>query len=58
MDVKVVFDYKVVLAIGVSVIGVILVNKLDPISAKEVSIQAIDAAKEYADASKSIRKLV
>lgn len=54
MDVKMVIDYKVVLAVGASVVGIIFAVKLDPIAVKEVSHYAINAAKEYAVATKGI----
>lgn len=53
MDIKVMIDYKVVLAIGAAVTSIIFASKLDLAAAKEVSIHAIDAAKEYAVASKN-----
>ena len=50
MDVKVVFDHKVVLALGV----IIFASKLDPADVKEVSIRAIGAAEAFASACKRI----
>lgn len=44
MDVKVIFDHKVVLALGVTAVGIIFASKLDPAAVKEVSIRAIGAA--------------
>lgn len=54
MDVKVVFDHKVVLALGVTVVEIIFASKLDPADIKEVSIRAIGAAEAFASACKRI----
>lgn len=54
MDVKVVFDHKVVLALGVTAVGIIFASKLDPTAVKEVSIRAIGAAEAFASACKRI----
>lgn len=48
MDVKVIIDYKVVLALGVIAVGSIFALRMDSTAIKEVSICAIDAAKELA----------
>lgn len=48
MDVKVIIDYKVVLALGVVAIGSIFALRMDPTAIKDVSICAIGAAKELA----------
>ena len=48
MDVKVIIDYKVVLALGVVAVGTIFALRLDPAEIKDVSICAIGAAKELA----------
>ena len=44
MDVKVIFDYKVVLAFGVIAIGTIFALRMEPDAIKEVSIYAVGAA--------------
>lgn len=54
MDVKVIFDYKVVLALGVTVVGIIFASKLDPAAVEEVSICAIGTAESFASACKRI----
>ena len=54
MDVKVIFDHKVVLALGATAVGIIFAVKLDPAAVKEVSIRAIDAAEAFAAAYKRI----
>lgn len=46
MEVKVIIDYKVVLALGVVTIGSIAALRMDPMAIRDVSIHAIDAAKE------------
>lgn len=48
MDVKVIIDYKVVLAIGAVAVGVIFAMRMDPAAIKEVSILAIGASNELA----------
>ena len=55
MDVKVILDWKTVAALGVSVIGTILVIKLDADSTEKVSAHAVDAVKEFAIATSSNR---
>ena len=54
MDVKVIFDHKVVLALGATAVGIILAVKIDPVAAKEVSIRAIGSAEAFASACKRI----
>ena len=54
MDVKGIFDHKVVLALGVTAVGIIFASKLDPAAVKEVSIRAIGAAEVFASACKRI----
>lgn len=53
MDVKVVFDWKSFLALGSSVVAVVLVSKLDADAAERVSTHAVDAVKELAIARNS-----
>ncbi len=52
MDVKVVFDYKVVLALGVVAVGIIFARKLDSAAVKDVSIRAIDTVVKYVAVAK------
>lgn len=47
-------DVKVVLALGVTAVGIIFASKLDPTAVKEVSIRAIGAAEVFASACKRI----
>ena len=54
MDVKVIIDYKVVLAIGAVAVGVIFAMRMDPAAIKEVSIYAVGAARNRAIASGSV----
>lgn len=54
MDVKGIFDHKVVFALGVTVVGIIFASKLDSAAVKEVSIRTIDADKAFAFACKRI----
>ena len=55
MDVKVILNWKTVAALGASVIGTILVIKLDADKAEKVSAHVVDAAKDFAIASNSNR---
>ena len=55
MSVTVNIDWKTVAALGASVIGTILVVKLDPNSAEAVSTKVVDAVKEFAIATDSNR---
>lgn len=55
MSVTVNIDWKTVAALGASVIGTILVVKLDPNSAEAVSTKVVDAVKEFAIAIDSNR---
>lgn len=48
MDVKVIIDYKVVLALGVIAVGTIFALRMDPDAIKEVSIYAVVAARNRA----------
>ena len=50
MDVKVIIDHKVVLAIGVVAVGVIFAMRMDSAAIKEVSILAIGASNKLATA--------
>ena len=54
MDVKMVIDYRIVLAVGASVAGIIFAIKLDPVAVKEISHYTINAVKEYAVDPKGI----
>lgn len=47
MNVTVKIGWKFALALGLDVIGIILAVKLDPNAAKDVSVHAIDAIKEW-----------
>ena len=53
MDVKVIIDYRVILALGVVVVGSIFAVRMDPNAIKEVSIHAIGAARNLEVASVS-----
>ena len=53
MDVKVIIDYKVVLALGVVAVGTIFALRMEPDAIKEVSISAIGAARDLAIANNS-----
>lgn len=55
MNFTVIFDWKAVVALGGSVVAILLVCKLDSAAAKEVSTHAVDACKEYAVAISSDR---
>ena len=55
MDVKVLLDWKSFLALGGSVVAVILACKLDAGAAERVSTHAVDAGKELAIARNSNR---
>ena len=48
MDLKVVIDWKFVVALGGSALAIIFATKLDCKSVKEVSTYAVDAYKDYA----------
>ena len=48
MNFNVSIDYKFVVALGVSVAGIIFAVKMSPEQAKEVTIKVVDACKEYA----------
>lgn len=48
MDVKVIIDYRVVLAIGMVAVGVIFAMRMDTAAIKEVSVLAIGASNELA----------
>ena len=48
MNYTVVIDWKFPVALGVAVAGIIFAAKMTAVDAKEVSIHAIDACKEYA----------
>lgn len=48
MDIKVIIDYKVVLALGVVAVGTIFALRMDVAAIKDVSIHAVDAVKELA----------
>ena len=54
MDVKVILDWKSLLALGLTVVGTIFAVKMEPCAVKEVSIHAIDTAKEFAFARNGI----
>ena len=54
MDVKVIIDYKVVLALGVVVVGTVFAVRMTPEAIKEVSIQAVGTIRNLAIPSNSI----
>lgn len=47
MEFRVIFDWKLAVALGGSAVGIVLAIKLEPEAVKEVSIHAIDAYKEF-----------
>jgi len=48
MNCTVVLDWKFAVALGAAAVGIIFAVKMDAAEAKEVSIHAVDACKEYA----------
>lgn len=48
MNCTVVLDWKFAVALGAAAVGIIFAVKMDAADAKEVSIHAVDACKEYA----------
>ena len=48
MESMVIIDCEFVVALGAVAVGVIFAVKMDASAAKEVSIHAVDTAKEYA----------
>ena len=48
MGIQLIFDWKFVLALGVSVVASIVAAKLDKTAAENVSIHAVDSVKECA----------
>lgn len=48
MSLTVSFDWKTVVALGTAAVGIILALKMEPDAAERVSIQAVDACKEFA----------
>ena len=48
MNCTVVLDWKFAVALGVAAVSIIFAVKMDATAAKEVSIHAVDACKEYA----------
>ena len=48
MNCTVILDWKFAVALGAAVVGIIFATKMSDTDAKEVSIHAIDACKEYA----------
>lgn len=54
MDVKVIIDYKVVLALGVVAVGSIFALRMDSATIRDVSICAIGVAKELANTADGI----
>ena len=48
MGIQLIFDWKFVLALGVSVVASIVAAKLDNTAAENVSIHAVDSVKECA----------
>lgn len=53
MNFVVTLDWKFVVALGASVVGIILSVKMEPDAAERVSIHAVDACKEFAVAGNS-----
>lgn len=54
MDVKVMIDYRAVLALGVVVVGTIFAMRMDPDAIKQISIHMIDVARNLANTSDSV----
>lgn len=48
MNCTVVLDWKFAVALGAAAVGIIFAAKMGAADAKEVSIHAVDACKEYA----------
>lgn len=48
MNCTVVLDWKFAVALGAATVGIIFAVKMNAADAKEVSIHAVDACKEYA----------
>ena len=48
MSLTVSFDWKVVVALGSAVVGIIFALKMEPDAAERVSTHAVDACKEFA----------
>ena len=48
MNCTVVLDWKFVVALGTAAVSIIFAVKMDVADAKEVSIRAVDACREYA----------
>lgn len=48
MNCTVVIDWKFAVALGAAAVGIIFASKMDAADAKEVSIHAVDACKDYA----------
>ena len=55
MNFNVIFDWTSLVALGGSVVAILLVVKLDSTEAKDVSTHVVDACKEYAIAINSNR---
>jgi hypothetical protein len=51
MSFVVIFDWKLVVALGAAVSGIILSLKMSPEAAERVSTQVVDAYQEYAVAT-------
>ena len=55
MNLSVIFDWKLVVALGAAVSSIILASKMDANAAERVSIHAIDACKGFAIAGNGNR---
>lgn len=55
MSLIVTIDWKFIVALGVGAVATIFALKMDPVSAKDVSIHVIDATRELAIASNENR---
>ena len=53
MNLTVLIDWKFVVALGTAAVGTIFALNMDSSAAERVSIHAIEATKEFADATKS-----
>ena len=55
MNLTVTIDWKFIVALGTSAVGIIFAVKMDSTAAERVSTHAVDACKEYAIAGNSDR---
>ena len=48
MNLSITIDWRFVVALGTTAVGIILVTKMDSAAAERVSTRIVDACKEYA----------